>query len=259
MRPILRVGAAAVCGRSHRTRGELCQDFALAERIPDRRVAWAALADGAGSCAHSGLGAACVTQTSPMIVLGAFDAFLSEPKEAGCRLIRTLQRNLSLVAETKGIAFRELASTLLFVCARRTPHATQFVAGHVGDGVIAIRENGRMRLLSEPDRGEFANTTTFVTNSQAEESLRVYTGRLIGNLGFILMSDGAADTLYAKHDRALADGCSRLLGAFDRLPQKRAVRILEKNVQILAESTRTGDDCSLAVLTVSGLQRTYSL
>ena len=187
--------------------------------------------------------------------MSKFDRLYGDPLESGPLLVSAMQEKLQTCATEHGVPFQELASTLLFACVRRSSRSLAYIVGHLGDGVIGIRVNGITRVLSTPDNGEFANSTTFMTSHQAPTALRMHTGRVNESIGFILMSDGAADTLYMRRKSALAEGCDILLDAFEQLPQKTAIRTLETNVGFLAEATRTGDDCALAVLSAGGCQR----
>lgn len=58
-----RVAAVSVCGSSHEKTGQSCQDAYYWEALPDGTIL-AAVADGAGSAAHSEVGAAVATQAA---------------------------------------------------------------------------------------------------------------------------------------------------------------------------------------------------
>ena len=61
--------------------------------------------------------------------------------------------------------------TLLFVSIKNN----KYIAGHIGDGIIGIiDEKGDAIVLSEPENGEFANTTYFTTSENYKYHLRLY-------------------------------------------------------------------------------------
>ena len=254
MRSKIKVAGHAVQGRGHATKNIGCQDKICAYRFKDKRSAFIALADGAGSCKHSHLGAEYVASEVGNIVHNNFEHFLSKPVNTSSEIATKLQEGLKCLAQSEKIDFKSLSSTLLFVYIRRKKKSTRFVTGHIGDDIIAIRKNGKLRVLSHPQKGEYANTTTFLTSSHASNYLRIYTGLTNGNAGFLLLSDGTSESLYRNRDGVLAPACKTILSWFDRIPQKKAELTIKKNLEQVFR-TMTLDDCSIAALGITGLQR----
>jgi hypothetical protein len=254
MRSKIKVAGCAIQGRSHARQGVVCQDRVFTRRYADRRFAVAALADGAGSCRLSHIGAECAVSVVGDLVYENFSAYLQDPIRASTEILARLQADLKTRALQDKADLMDYASTLLFACIQRRRKTVHYLAGHLGDGVIAILENRMIKVLSHPEQGEFAGTTYFTTTPGAARYLRIYKGVVRGDAGFLLASDGAAEVLYRRRDRALAPACTNLLGWFDRLPQRKVAEAIQGNVaNLLREATL--DDCSLAILRVVGQPR----
>lgn len=151
------------------------------------------------------------------------------------------------VAEVLPIHVNELASTLLFVAHNRG----RFIAGHVGDGVIAqVDGDDSAKTLSHPENGEYANTTVFVTDSSATNRLRLFHGELDTRVaGFVLMSDGCAESLYNKQSGNPAAAVSKLIAWNATLSRNNINSVLRSNLE-QSFSKKSSDDCSLALLSI---------
>jgi hypothetical protein len=167
--------AARATGTSHLTQGLPCQDsFACrvwqgSDGIP---VLVAALADGAGSAARADMGSTLATTLFVDMVCealedrGSIDGFAAMLRHA----IGETRLALQLKAGRDGRAADDYAST--FLAAILSP--TGGVVGQIGDGaaVISDAESG-WRPVHWPDHGEYANTTNFLTQADALDTLRV--------------------------------------------------------------------------------------
>jgi hypothetical protein len=80
----------------------------------------------------------------------------------------------------------ELACTLVVLTAR---HGNTAIA-HIGDGAVVGRmdRTGELRLLSAPERGEFANETWFITSACWQDHLRLYHHDAVASV--CLLTDG---------------------------------------------------------------------
>jgi hypothetical protein len=160
-----------------------------------------------------------------------------------------LLKSLSRAARMEKCDVSALASTLLFVAHK----GSRFLAGHIGDGVIArIDDAGAPHTLSSPDNGEFANSTVFVTDSIAVERFRLIHGAAeVSASGFVLMSDGCAESLYDKRAGVPAAAIGKLHTWNQELSRKKMDAILLANLeQTIAK--KSADDCSIALLSVRG-------
>jgi hypothetical protein len=232
---------AHVRGRSHRVSGVGCQD--RTDSLVNGKVAVVSLADGAGSASRAKEGAEVCTERVCRLVNDNFDRFMEDNTEARRMIVADVQEHLRQRGDELGARLQDFASTLLFVAVKDG----SYLAGHLGDGVIGALSEERVVVLSPPDRGEFANMTYFVTQSGAEERLRLYSGKTGKVDGFILLSDGSAESLFNRARQIMAPATHRILEWLDDNSPLAVTRALYYNLNsIIVE--KTNDDCSIAVL-----------
>ena len=173
-----RVIRASVQGTSHAKTGQPCQDSSsVALDAPDG-VLVAAVADGAGSAELSADGSritACAATRSAVRLLrlhvrplyeGVLEEILRES-------VHSARKELEAEARRQKKSLREFATTLIVaICAPEITGAAQ-----IGDGamVTAGGESGGYTLFSAPQRGEYANTTNFITSDNWQDSLDIAT------------------------------------------------------------------------------------
>lgn len=208
------------------------------------------LADGAGSAARSEVGAQIVVDRGAALLIDRFPELISSEDGAQVKLgiVTELLSRLEEAASRLECDVKDLASTFLAVVTL----GEKFIVAHIGDGVIGYVKQGEVRVVSSPDNSEFANQTTFVTSSGAARSMRLLRGSLDGVTGFILMSDGASDSLYDAKTPALAPACERMIEIVGLAPS-RAVKdpAHKKQLRKLIDTkvrTATKDDCSVGIL-----------
>ena len=181
-----RVVRASVQGTSHSRTGQHCQDSSsVGENAPEKMLV-AAIADGAGSAEHSADGsriAACAaTQRAVRLmrlhVQPYYEGVLEEILKESVHFAR---KALEAEAHRRKKSLREFATTLIVaICAPEITGAAQ-----IGDGAMVTAdkrmpqddEDGGYVLFSAPQRGEYANTTNFITSSGWQNSLDVRTRR----------------------------------------------------------------------------------
>lgn len=240
LHPAWRVVGAAETGRSHIREGKVCQDKICI--LTRNGVTTAALADGCGSARLPELGAEAVTRRICQLFCDRFEEFMHNPAGAEVKqeILRQLYEVLDECCRNHGCVREDLASTLLAVALR----GDSYLMLHIGDGVIGYVKEGRVRVASVPDNGEFANETTFVTAPDAFVSLRIAKGRNGAIEGFVLMSDGCEASLYKRADAVLAPILARQVYRLGITSEEYFQSSLE---QSLAEtiSHQTTDDCSM--------------
>lgn len=235
-------------GRGHELDGTRGQD--RTQYLSRGGVQAICLADGAGSASHAEYGAQAVVDEGCAVLVEQFDQ-LVESIDGGQVKIELLERLLAkvtTVAERHGRDVQDFASTFLGVAVS----GDQFLGAHVGDGVIGYLKNGELHVISAPDNSEFANQTTFVTSHGAAASMRLFRGSLQGVTGFILMSDGAGESLFNTRTRQLADACTKIIVAVGAAPARlsknsKPKKQLRKLVDVRVRNA-TKDDCSIGVL-----------
>ncbi len=171
-----RFAAASVAGTSHEATGTPCQDATACTVVGDlfgQEVFLAVAADGAGSASHSELGshAAC-----DAVLDAVREHFRSGGDAAGfgrtaaSAALRAARHRIDRIAAEAGLPTREFACTL--VAAIVGTIAAAFF--QVGDGVIVVSARDDADSFSWvfwPSRGEYANTTSFVTDPDAEDRM----------------------------------------------------------------------------------------
>lgn len=187
-----RTAFASVVGTSHIKTGTSCQDAGgctVIEAADGSEVLVAAVADGAGTAPRSEAGAwlavkrfleafgeAARTEPSLGSIDRAFaDRWLAAFREAVCRL-----------AEAEDHRVRDYSCTLLGAVIGPSS-ATYF---HIGDGAIVVgtEEPGEYTWVVWPQHGEYANTTHFLTQEDADAVLVFETGPAVDEVA--LFSDG---------------------------------------------------------------------
>jgi hypothetical protein len=165
-----RFAAAQATGTSHLRMGSPCQDRLACAVLPNGGLV-AVVSDGAGSAPRAEVGAQVAVQAvfERLRRLGegpAFPELLSALEDAALEA-----RDAVLArAEAEGEEAASYATTLLALV--DTPGGG--AALQIGDGVIVVGEDGDgWRWMFWPERGEYANTTRFLTDDDAADHVRV--------------------------------------------------------------------------------------
>lgn len=180
---LFQYGGASAIGRSHLDRGKACEDaYHIVEE--DGGIV-ACVCDGAGSAAQSAEGAASLALNVSM----ALSAEIGQLHQASAVLalqdaIEDTRRQL----QRKGPLF-DFHSTLCGIALSKN----QCLVFHLGDGVVmgVNPDDWSDFVVSEPENGEFAETTYFFTLPEWRKSLRVFCAPRKYRTWF-LMSDGTA-------------------------------------------------------------------
>jgi serine/threonine protein phosphatase PrpC len=236
--------AYAARGKSHIATSTPCQDKVFYTSKGDINLI--ALSDGAGSAKLSHFGAEKTIQAVSAFILGNYQRIITN--EDGVALKREmaeyLQKELRRKAKELSCDIDDLAATLLVAAADKN---TFFIV-HVGDGVIGFIKDSKLKVISSPQNGEFANMTFFVTAADVLQHLNIYRGKLTGVSGFILMSDGTAESFYRKSDNTLVPALVKMMRLNMALPKDRMEELLIDSFEKLV-TKRSQDDCSIALLT----------
>jgi len=233
-----------VQGRSHIANGTPCQD--ATHIIADGDFCALALSDGAGSAKLSHFGSRAISAKICEILRENFDDYFACDDALKVKqdiLVKCLA-TLNDLAASHACEIKELACTLLAVAAK----GGNFIIAHIGDGVIGYLKDGELKVASDPENGEFANTTIFVTSKNALPTMKLIKGALGDIRAFFAMSDGTAAGLYAKRERKFGKAILRhiYLSAFDAaLAQSSLDALIASQVR-----AKTTDDCSLAIMSL---------
>ncbi len=235
-----------VTGKSHIKKSLPCQDraFSFQKRHSSGAFHGVALADGAGSCLYSHIGAKFITENILKFISSKFSYLFSKVKNPQKAILSHIEKELKNLAKTKKIPLKELSSTLLFVGVKNQ----KIIAGHIGDGVIGIlKRDGTLQILSFPENGEFSNSTYFTTTESYPNRLRIYKMDAEKISGFILLSDGSAESLYDKQNKVLAPANKTIINWLQKASEEEVAKALNDNLQKII-SQKTIDDCSIAIM-----------
>lgn len=230
-------------GRAHIRDNIPCQDkTATLER---HGVHCITLADGAGSARLSHLGAQAIVNNVAELLCESFDTFYFAPTagDVNRSIAEYVLDELHKTAEKHSCELNDLSSTLLFVAVKKD----KYIVGQVGDGVIAYCREGKLEIAVKPDTGEFVNTTHFTTSPNLTHHLRLFKGDMSGLTGFVIMSDGTAESLYLRRTGELSQIVKRIIDATYCKNKEYSIRELLEFFQ-KSILMRTTDDCSIAVL-----------
>jgi hypothetical protein len=167
-----RFAGASRAGTSHVREDLPCQDAWKGAVVRTRQgpALIAVVSDGAGSAAHGGDGSTLICQS----LVDELSRDVPGDAAAGEAWLReaVISTRLALLehAASRDLAGRDFAATML--CAVLTPTWSAFA--QVGDGAIVTPDGtGEWAWLFWPQRGEYAHSTSFLTDPTALDSLQV--------------------------------------------------------------------------------------
>lgn len=204
-RPEWRFAAASAIGTSHIASGAPCQDYAHCALVggtqPD--VLIGVVCDGAGSAAHSHIGAALAAMTFANLVeshLASGQSVADLTADIARSWVLAVGDALEARAKEEQNSTRDYACTLLAVIAG--PQETAFV--QVGDGAIVVShgEDDGWSYVFWPQHGEFANTTNFVVSHNADEVVEFDLASLRID-EFAIFSDGIENLVLHRASRTV--------------------------------------------------------
>lgn len=249
-----RFALARAAGTSHTASGDPCQDACVCETMTDEdgdEVLVAVVSDGAGSAALSHFGSAVACRTVLEAVRGHLARGLrvgALSREVALQMIAETRRALDEIAAEAGAPVRELACTLVAAVV-----ATDLAAFfQVGDGAVVaspVGEEDRFQLVFWPERGEYANTTAFITDVRVDEHVMhdIVPGAVDD---VVLFSDGLQALVLdyqerAAHARFFARVLEPLRTRQQEGRQAELCRALEAYLESAEVDARTDDDKAL--------------
>lgn len=162
------IGTSCV-GTSHRKTGQPCQD--TISYVLVGKYFFAAISDGAGSAPHSQRGSEEASATALTRLSSKLDSEHANLQEAFLDAASAAREQLVRMAEDAGHELRDYACTLLLFGIGPDGAA----ALQIGDGLIVYREDRseEWNFAIWPQRGEYANTTFFLTDDRYIEQIQV--------------------------------------------------------------------------------------
>lgn len=220
---------ASHVGTSHIQTGERLQDaYSCFTCLSGNRPVFVGIvSDGAGSAEFGGEGASLVCRSIGTSARHHFSQSTEFPTISSIEYWVDLVRDLIYkAAELRGKSARDFACTL--VCAISNGESS--VIAHVGDGCVVAREQFSAVWFAPtwPDHGEYASTTTFVTD-QPTAKVRIST------------VDRSIDVL-----ALFSDGIERMvLDMVAKIPSEKFFSVIAR--PILQSPVLTGKDASLSL------------
>lgn len=237
---MIRTISCSAVGCRHIAAGKPCEDRCGV--LTDNGVCSAVVADGAGAAKydHAADGAECVVRTVTRFFCDNFDKFYDADDIEWLQkaLTEVCRKALRKTAEELGVdSINRMASTLLSVSVK----GDKVIVCHLGDGVIGRKFPGGAEILSEPENGEFAGSTYFVTTNDAAEHLRIQKGRVGDTESYFLMSDGVEEYLLDPSGQ-LNDAASKMADlVFERDGQTQLEKVIE---DLMIQRDPASDDCT---------------
>ena len=167
----------SVRGASHVASGMPRQDHFWTGSFDDHRVIAAVMCDGAGGVSHGGAGAALAVRTLRSLIQNDMAVRCDVPSEeklsAWLEFTRVALERAALIGR---LSVDALATTAMIAVSDGWITTT----AHIGDGFIGARlaENDVWRSLSAPQHGEYAGTTSFLTDDMVCPVTSTFTGSL---------------------------------------------------------------------------------
>ena len=169
-----RIAAASMIGTSHIKQGIVCQDSHACRIFSDsngKALAALVASDGAGSACRADEGSQIACRT----ILEAVEVFLADGNlvaDIGLDVARSwvamVQTAITFRAGESGRNVRDYACTLLVAVVAED--AAAFL--QIGDGAMVVTDEvGEWTWIHWPQRGDYANTTFFVTEECAADRM----------------------------------------------------------------------------------------
>lgn len=233
----------AVQGRGHIKEGIPCQDKTFS--LNKNNTTIISLADGAGSARLSHYGAERITRYICEDLAENFDDYYVEEDGANVKknLVAKIIAQLDDLSKDLGCEIKELASTLMFVAIKER----KFIIAHIGDGVVGYLKDDELKIASQPENGEFTNTTVFTTSEDSLLTMKLIKGNVEKIHGFVLMSDGTETSLYNKKEKKLAEVLKKIMSLCIVVSSERVEEQLKNSFETTIKQATT-DDCSIVFM-----------
>ena len=218
---------ASVRGRSHEHKGTFRDDHSAIEYLSDSGWSILTVADGAGSCQYSRQGSKIaieeiiknIKQCSELKDTNAVDTAIYDiNKPENLKYITSIihstlylgaletYKALESFSKKEGINVKDLSTTLLIALHKKVKGKHFIATFSIGDGLIGLYDkNNSIKLLSEPESGEFAGQTRFLdsrtfTPSEYESRIKMTVADDSNFTALILMTDGISDPKFDSSD-----------------------------------------------------------
>ncbi len=249
-----RFAVGQAIGSAHEKLDVGSQDRVFCACLEAQHTLIAVLSDGAGSAKHAANGAQLTVDTVSSILQRGLRAGREDYEQLISEAAQVARRLLLEESAHRGVSVREYACTL--IAAIVTP--AEGAALQIGDGALVTGSNDASWLCTFwPQKGEYANATSFLTDDDARTKMRV-TSLPPGITDMAMLSDGLESLAlqYASktaHQPFFAGAFAPLhrIGSSGECPDLSAS--LTDFLKSPAVQSRTDDDASLILASCRAL------
>jgi hypothetical protein len=208
---IIKQLSVSVAGKEHSQHNEPGQDCCRsgAFRFKGQDYFVGIVADGAGSTTHGGIGAeiACERMYMQIVSMIRREEPLGDVTDEELRnWITTTRETIAEEAQNNNLQINDYACTLIGVITSND-HAIYF---QIGDGCIVTSNESGYKTVFWPERGEYANTTYFLSESSYVEHIKTKHEDTVPN-EIALFTDGIQDLVLSYADETVHEGFFRPL------------------------------------------------
>jgi serine/threonine protein phosphatase PrpC len=166
-----KIASAKSIGTSHLRSQVPCQDAFATTKLSNPHNGegvFFVISDGAGSAKHAELASKTVCE---LAIQMAKDSDTKNPLDIGLlnNIADKANQYLGYIADLYECEIRHFSCTMLMLAIWRD----SAICYQIGDGAIAIKENKSWKLLTKPEKSEFANTTTFLVSKNRKDSEQI--------------------------------------------------------------------------------------
>jgi hypothetical protein len=187
-------------GTSHERVGLPCQDFCDVEALNISNNQWdnivvGAIADGAGSAKYAEIGSQIAVERTlefckkrikkPFLRKVLSQNFSDYLSKNSIKLVTYILKELAEESNQKSCSIKDFSCTLIAFIA-----SPDFIISlQIGDGFLVTKssDSDDFNLLFQPEKGEYANETTFITSVNVDKHIKTDI-TMIKNLSFICAS-----------------------------------------------------------------------
>lgn len=174
-------------GERNKEQGLRCQDYVYYCKKDSVQVI--TLADGSGETDYASIGAEHTCKVLAELLTEHFsDLYEMDKALTQFNVITNIQSELYEIAEKYDAKLESLHSTFLGIAIDNEQN--RFIAVHLGDGRIGIRQGKQMRTMSYPENGANRSQTFLTSAHKIGNHIQVYKDSIKDIREFILISDG---------------------------------------------------------------------
>lgn len=202
-------------------------------------VAAVCLADTEGTLERAKFYAELAAEAGTALMTERFDEMYSLEDDS---VKKEVLEKIEEVFRKAGLKLSGVKITLLFAAVK----AGRYLAGNMGDGLVA-RLDGGSSVLLVPEDGPFPGRTYFAAQDNELGNLRICRGDLEGSSGLMIMSAGGCRSLYESGTGSLSPACGTFFEWLKEYDEETVSEALADNIDKYFIKDTKGD-IGIAVL-----------